>query len=246
MNSVCCSTPPVTSNYTPQGQIHTLGDLPVYSVGPNDASLVIVCVYDIFGFHNNTKQFSDLVAKGTGARVITPDFFRGQPWTAEKMAGGREPLLAWIGAVGTWEKISVDINAVVEDERKKGAQKFGVYGFCWGAKIAVQATKDGATFIGAGLIHPSFVTEEDAKVAQAPILALPTKDDPDMTAFMAALKEANPAAHAKSVHHRFEDVFHGWAAARGDWSVELQAQRANEAIKLVSDFFKSLAPQSKI
>jgi hypothetical protein len=35
-------------------------------------------------------------------------------------------------------------------------------------------------FIGASLIHPSFVENADAEGANAPILAIPTKDEPDM------------------------------------------------------------------
>lgn len=58
---------------------------------------------------------------------------------------------------------------------------------------------------------------------------------------MATLKEASPAVYDKSGHHRFDDVHHGFCAARGDWTVELQAKRANEALKLVTDFYKGLS-----
>ncbi len=39
-------------------------------------------------------------------------------------------------------------------------------------------------------------------------------------------------------HHRFEDMFHGFAGARGDWKDELQKKRADEAISLVYNFMK--------
>lgn len=47
-------------------------------------------------------------------------------------------------------------------------------------KIAVQITAQLPFFVGASLIHPSFVDVKDAEGAGAPILALPSKDEPDM------------------------------------------------------------------
>jgi hypothetical protein len=35
-------------------------------------------------------------------------------------------------------------------------------------------------FVGASLIHPSMVDNADAEAAQIPILAIPTKQEPDM------------------------------------------------------------------
>ena len=50
MSKACCSIPPVASDYTPVGTIENLGDLPVYTVGPNDATKAVLVFYDIFGF----------------------------------------------------------------------------------------------------------------------------------------------------------------------------------------------------
>jgi hypothetical protein len=54
------------------------------------------------------------------------------------------------------------------------------------------------------------------------------------------LEKSDPEAFKKSVHHRFDDMHHGFAAARGDWADPLNAQRANEALELVTTFFKSI------
>jgi hypothetical protein len=56
MPDACCSLPPVKSEYAPQGSVVEVGGIEVYSVGPSDAKAAIVGIYDIFGFHNNTKQ----------------------------------------------------------------------------------------------------------------------------------------------------------------------------------------------
>lgn len=49
-SKACCTLPPVESDYTPQGTIENLGDLPVYTVGPKDATKAVLVFYDIFGF----------------------------------------------------------------------------------------------------------------------------------------------------------------------------------------------------
>jgi len=36
---------------------------------------------------------------------------------------------------------------------------------------------------------------------------------------------------------KFDDMHHGWVAARGDWSDERQKERATKAIQLLVDFF---------
>lgn len=53
---------------------------------------------------NNTKQFCDILAKECGYKVVMPDFFRGEPWTDEKM-GDMQALIAWIGKVGSIEVV---------------------------------------------------------------------------------------------------------------------------------------------
>jgi dienelactone hydrolase len=40
------------------------------------------------------------------------------------------------------------------------------------------------------------------------------------------------------ITQRFDDMHHGFCAARGDWTNELQAKRASEAVGIVTDFFK--------
>lgn len=57
---------------------------------------------------------------------------------------------------------------------------------------------------------------------------------------MKLLETTHPESFKKSVHKRFDDMHHGFAAARGDWKDPLNAQRANEALKIVADFFKSI------
>lgn len=48
------------------------------------------------------------------------------------------------------------------------------------AKLALQAVSDGTTYAGAAFIHPSLFATEDAKLVQAPVLLIPTKDEADL------------------------------------------------------------------
>jgi len=239
----CCTLPPVKAEYTPKGSYIEVNGMKVYSVGATDAKVAVIGVYDVFGFHNNTLQFADLVSQAAHARVLIPDFFRGSPWTEEMMkTRDRSELFKWIQQEGSWEKLQPDLNAVTEVAKKDGAHKVFLFGFCWGAKIAQHGVmQDATTYSGAAFIHPSVFTNEEAKHVKAPIILVPSKDEADMLPYMGALKEANPAVYAKSEHHRFDDVHHGYCAARGDWTNEVQAKRANETVKLVSEFYKRLS-----
>ena len=44
-----------------------------YVVGPADSKNVLVCVYDIFGFWDTTKQSADLLSEALHVKVIMPD-----------------------------------------------------------------------------------------------------------------------------------------------------------------------------
>ncbi|KAK9753440.1 hypothetical protein K7432_017962, partial [Basidiobolus ranarum] len=178
-SKACCSLPPVVSNYAPKGTFEQIDDLPVYFVGPKDAKKAVVVIYDIFALHPNTHQFCDILGEIFNFRVAMPDFFRGKAWDHNKMKPENMPaLMEWIGTEGSWDKVKVDLEKVKERLTSDGSASFGIVGFCWGAKMAVLATRDGS-FAAASLIHPSLLADEDAEHAQAPILLIPTKDEPD-------------------------------------------------------------------
>ncbi|KAI8088968.1 uncharacterized protein BX664DRAFT_331866 [Halteromyces radiatus] len=180
-STACCSIPPVSSNYEAIGVMENVGDLEVYTVGPADAKKAIVVMYDIFGLHPNTKQFADLLAKYCKYKVVMPHFFKGHDCTMEILQD-RPRLMEWIGKYGSIEVITPQLNSVVEWLRSSGIHIGGIVGLCWGAKIAAQysAIDSPRFFAGIVMIHPSFVDNKDAEVASAPVLALPSKDEPDM------------------------------------------------------------------
>jgi dienelactone hydrolase len=91
--------------------------------------------------------------------------------------------MPWIQANGDYEKnhLGEIIRAAVEDLRRDGCTTFSIFGLCWGALMAVKAaSEEGTPFLSAGGPHPSFVTVEAVKDVKAPLVLLPSKDEPDM------------------------------------------------------------------
>eukprot|EP00638_Chattonella_subsalsa_P023113 CAMPEP_0117884998 /NCGR_PEP_ID=MMETSP0950-20121206/19304_1 /TAXON_ID=44440 /ORGANISM="Chattonella subsalsa, Strain CCMP2191" /LENGTH=122 /DNA_ID=CAMNT_0005741653 /DNA_START=111 /DNA_END=476 /DNA_ORIENTATION=- len=113
--------------------------------------------------------------------------------------------------------------------QKKACAKFGVIGFCWGGRNSMQASAD-PTFSACGTAHPAFLTTEYAEACQCPMIFLPSGDDPPTDDIKAVLDTKDFGSEC--IYQRFDDMHHGWCAARGDYTVELQAQRASEAIAL--------------
>jgi dienelactone hydrolase len=111
-----------------------------------------------------------------------------------------------------------------------------IIGFCWGGfmgNLIIQNLPT-AQFKAFAVCHPSVWTDETGSEITVPLIAIPTKDDFDMTKFFENLK---PEIREKSEHYRFNDVHHGFAAARADLKDETNLRDYNRAIDLISEFF---------
>ena len=114
--------------------------------------------------------------------------------------------------VNSWEARRPIFEDAVKYLRSNGASKIGTFGFCWGAKLAVLAGRDANLVQAVGLLHQSLVNAEDFAALQVPIINCPSKDEADQLPLHQALEAAHPELAAKSEHHRFDDVYHGWLA----------------------------------
>ncbi len=85
--------------------------------------------------------------------------------------------------------------------------QIGIIGFCWGAKMALNAATSSA-IAASGLLHPSRIEADEIDRASGPVLLLPAGNDPDMLPFLAQLK-AKPFADLCG-HRRYEEQLHGW------------------------------------
>lgn len=70
-----------------------------------------------------------------------------------------------------------------------------------------------------------------------PVALLPSRDEAPEDELIKVLR-AKPNGD-RSVVKRFEDMPHGWCTARGDFNNALNAQRATEALELVTGLLRS-------
>ena len=228
-------------SYTPKGTNVTGPDgMPLYVVGGGATTTTALLVtYDIFGYHPCTLQVCDLLASRLSTLVVVPDFFRGAPYPMDPWppTDGFVALMAWVGKVGTYDAVKpMMLDALAYIKTQGVTSKVGGVGLCWGAKPMFALNADG--LIGpCASCHPSFLTTEDAEKTTAPQCVLPTKDDGLMEGIKAALEKKDFAA--KNVWVRFDDMHHGFAGARGDWTKPEQVARVQEAITIMVDFFNA-------
>ncbi len=79
--NLCPRLGPISSDYEAQGTEFTLGEnLKIYETKDKSSKVVLICAYDISGYHPNTKQFCDKLNSSGVFRVAMPDFFRSQPF----------------------------------------------------------------------------------------------------------------------------------------------------------------------
>jgi dienelactone hydrolase len=76
--------------------------------------------------------------------------------------------------------VKSDVERIIQHYKAKGIKQFGIFGFCWGARVSVDASIELSEDIRASvIIHPSLIETDDADKIKCPTLALPTKDDAD-------------------------------------------------------------------
>jgi len=234
--NACMTIPPVEDSYIPLGQTITTTDgLEVYIAAPKDSKTKAGLMYvpDIFGKTPQAFQVCDKLA-AAGFWVAFPDAFRGKAWSLEKFPPpDRQELMEWIGGYPFEGRVKPDIACALALLRENGVERFGIVGFCWGGKMSTLSSQDAEVFRATASAHPSFVTVEDAALVNCPILLLPSKDEADLTPFIDAVK----ARGVEASQEKFDDMHHGWVAARGDWKDPKQQARATEAIQLFVSFF---------
>ncbi|KAJ1800613.1 hypothetical protein LPJ59_000960 [Coemansia sp. RSA 2399] len=236
--SVCCNTPPVKANYEPKGQKSMLGDIECYMTGSKESKRGIIINYDVFGFHANVIQLSDILAD-LGFYVILPDLLHGKPLTMADI-GSQEVFGSFVKNAGSWETNKPMLANALVHMKESGISAVGIAGFCWGAKMIVNALAEFEGIAGGAIVHPALIQEGDFGKINAPLLVLPTKDDADFSADFETLR--SKAFFSECYMERFDDMFHGFCGARGDWSNPEQAKRANDAIRLLGKFFVSVMP----
>jgi len=242
----CLESKAISADYDPLGELVVIGNLTVYQYeSPKNINKqrLLICAHDIYGIQNdNYKQITDQMAiQSDGFIVVLPDFYRGDAWDVDRDPNDRQE---WLDRVGDWNGIvKPDLINLVRYYQTKGIVEFAIFGMCWGGKVATLAAIDLSEYFKAsGVVHPSFVIPEEADEVKIPMYLMPARDDINMTDFYEVLKTK---FGDNTGHIRFEDVPHGFAGNRGNFSDPVVRERVDEVITTLGAFFDRNLYESK-
>ncbi|KAA1468457.1 dienelactone hydrolase [Dentipellis sp. KUC8613] len=246
-NIACCTVPAVQSDYTPKGSIRPYaGFKSAYITGPATSETAVVCVYDIFGFKPQTQQGADRLADALHARVVMPDFFEpNRPWdTAQfppRTDAARAQLQAFFGGTANPQKNVEKLLCVGRALRGEGVRRIGVYGLCWGGKVSILAGGVADTpFDAVGVLHPAMLKAEDTIPLDLPLAIYITKDE-SLEEYQKIVKIMKNKAVADKVDNElYQDMFHGFAGARGDLDDPLNKKRFEEVYARLAKYFQNV------
>ena len=110
--------------------------LSAYTAGSTSATKGIVVIQEIFGVNHHIKAVTDTFA-ADGYIALAPRFFDHLKtgielgYTPDTIAEGRK----YVTELGL-DKPVQDVEAAIEELKKRGAKKVAVTGYCWGGTIA--------------------------------------------------------------------------------------------------------------
>jgi len=92
-----------------------------------------------------------------------------------------EEFYNFVKATSWEESVRADMIEVLKHYKEEGVTTFGIFGFCFGGKIAALATGEFFEDIRvAAHFHPSSMNMSDAELIRSPTILLPGANDPDM------------------------------------------------------------------
>ncbi|OTA66037.1 dienelactone hydrolase family protein [Hypoxylon sp. EC38] len=246
-SDACAQIPPVSSDYNPKGTYETISGLKTYVIGPQSARKAIIDIYDVFGLAPQTLQGADRLSASLNALVIVPDFFGGvyvQP--AWLPADTDEKKAAFAKFQSEQAAIPKNVEKLIEIRRAAGEKwpsvgdRWGVFGLCWGGKVAVLACgKDnygpGRVFKVSGTAHPGRLATEDAEALTVPHICLASSKEP--ADVVTQYKEILAKPGKTGVVETYETMFHGWMGARANLEDEKNKSEFERGYNQVADFF---------
>ena len=129
------------------------------------------------------------------------------------------------------------------DSALPSVRKWGIFGLCWGGKIAVTATSKtnnpslAKGFVVSGQAHGGRFEVADAENLSTPHINLASKDEPeDISEAYAAIFSREGIAldgHMET----FKTMFHGWMGARANLEDEENYKEYERGYSLVAKFF---------
>ncbi|WFC98347.1 carboxymethylenebutenolidase [Malassezia yamatoensis] len=214
-----------------------------YVTGDKSSSKVLLCIYDIFGFWNTTKQGADMLAESMKVKVVMPDFLRNHPWPIDgfppRDKEEEKRFGDWVDTIGNVGDRVKDVRSVVDELKSNGAKMIGLYGFCWGGKVASQLAQSDSPFAGVAIVHPAFISPDDAKPISVPFAFFPSKDEPesDVNGFWSIFQKDHSNLVSKSQFKYYNENHHGFAAARADLEDKSNYFAFQDVYTRLADFF---------
>ncbi|KAF6220729.1 hypothetical protein HO133_003162 [Letharia lupina] len=221
-SKACCNIPPVEVDYTPKGSDIKIQGMKTYKTGSPSATTAILLIGDVFGNVAQVLQGADLLAYGGESshqyQVFVPDFLRGQyashTWFPPDTEEKQKAIGAYFGGHANFGTAKEKIPAVIkeiEQETKGTITKWAAVGLCWGGKVATLAAGSDTPFVAAVSAHPALVDPKDGPSVTIPYCLLPSMhEDKDK------VKAFADAINVEKYVETFDDMPHGWMAARAD------------------------------
>jgi len=127
------------------------------------------------------------------------------------------------------------LGLVLEEYKSQNVTEFGIFGFCFGGKITAHALGEYATDIKVGAqFHPPGAAIDDAVLIKRPVILLPGANDPPMVDYCTIVNIF--VGQGSCVYNHFEDVNHGYAGGRADWTNATIRGRSEEAVGMFEQF----------
>jgi dienelactone hydrolase len=221
----------------PKGSVSNIAGLPCYTTSDfsKSAEKVLIIFTDIFGLGlTNTKLVADSFAAHLGYPVIIPDILCNDPYIMGDDFNewfGKHPAELTVSILkGFFEKFKTELSNV---------QFVSGIGYCFGAKyLAHYLTKESGVINVGAFAHPSFVTDEELKAIDKPLIISCAETD---TIFTKDLRyKSEDILKENKIHYQFDlysHTEHGFAV-RGDLSIPEVRYAAEKALKDQVDFFK--------
>jgi len=248
-SEACCKLAPVAHDYSPQGKYETIAGCNTYVTGSETASKGIIDIFDIFGLAPQTIQGADRLAAHTGAVVLVPDLFYGEPMSKDLAPADtdekKQKMGAFISGPADLKKNLaklIEIRKAVADKYPAAEGHWGVFGLCWGGKVAVLACAEGNEGAGrrfnvSGTAHPGFLAAEDAEAQTAPHILLASPDEP--ADLVAKYKEILAKPGKTGEVETYPGMFHGWMGARSDLKKEDNVKEFQRGYEQAAKFFSA-------
>ncbi|CAF2727166.1 unnamed protein product [Rotaria sp. Silwood2] len=235
MDSSHCADTGAKQTHQPQGHEEQMAEVNVYKTGQGKSAIVLFT--DIFGYKFiNTQKLADRFANDTGATVLIPDYFHGDPMDPN-IPNYRDLLPDWRKRHPASEACEIADKLI--STIKGHYESIQVIGFCYGGKVVVYliAHPELSSTVKAAIVgHPSMLVKEEATQIRRPVLFLCAETDHLFTPDIEEYFEKELTENGLGTFLKYPGTVHGFVV-RPDGSPQVN-QQSEKAIQDAIEYFK--------